>query len=158
MAILIAVLVAFILFRYELLIIHLMLKRWQFEQERKRATAPASTPTAVSDLDRAPAEETPHQELPPAPATATFAVAGLPQDRELASRIERRVSRLDGVLRAYVSPFTGLVYVSYLPSRVDNSRLGDVLEGVGKGPGVTAEPRVRLLPMKAGITAAGRTS
>ena len=56
------------------------------------------------------------------------------------------------------SPFTGLVYVSYLPSRVDNSRLGDVLEGVGKGPGVTAEPRVRLLPMKAGITAAGRTS
>src|SRR5215472_6780242 len=131
MAILIAVLVAFILFRYELLIIRLMLKRWQFEQERKRATAPASTPTAVSDLESAPAEETPHQKLPPAPATATFAVAGLPQDRELASRIERRVSHLHGVVRAYVSPFTGLVYVSYLPVHLTNSRPAEVLERAG---------------------------
>lgn len=51
-------------------------------------------------------------------------------------QVERALSRLSGVVYAYVNPATEMAYVEYDPEQVDNERLVKVAERAGFRAGV----------------------
>lgn len=50
--------------------------------------------------------------------------------------VERALTRVPGVVRAYVNPVTEMAYVEYDPARTNQERLAQAVERAGCGAGI----------------------
>jgi P-type Cu+ transporter len=63
---------------------------------------------------------------------ARFSVSGLTCAAE-AVRLERRLTRVSGVLEVAVNPINEIAYIGFDPSLTSPDRIGDTIEGAGFG-------------------------
>ncbi len=96
-------------------------------------TVAARAPIALSQPTPEPQDAKPAQVSDREDRTTSLAlpILGLGKDAARAAALEADLGRLHGIMRAYVSPFTGLAYIDYDAQQVSEERLLEEVANTG---------------------------